>query len=95
VKRIVDIPHGMHKYFINGFSLISLTNNSSRFNIPVNILLKEEVARLCGFTHLDVKKALNRICKFKTDVQEHLARLMKYAPKYHFCNYRMFKPMGQ
>ncbi|RPB03671.1 hypothetical protein L873DRAFT_1800155 [Choiromyces venosus 120613-1] len=93
VKGMVDLPYGICRCFITGISPLSLADNTSGFNIAVNMSFKEGVAGLCGLSRADVEETLERICESKTDVEGHLARLTKYANGYHFCNYRKSEPV--
>ncbi|RPA91704.1 hypothetical protein L873DRAFT_270356 [Choiromyces venosus 120613-1] len=93
VKDNVGLPYGIQKCFITGISPLSLADNTSGFNIAVNMSFKKEVAGLCGLSRADVEGALERICKSKADVERHLDRLTRYANGYHFCRYEKSEPV--
>lgn len=93
VKAMVDLEYGIQKCFITGISPICLANNTSGFNIAVNMSFKREVAGLCGLTRADVQVALEKICPSKVDVASHLERLTEYANGYHFCRYSKTEPV--
>jgi len=85
VKEIIAQEYGIQKCFITGISPICLVNNTSGFNIAVNMSSKKQVADLCGLTHDDIEVALEKIFQFKPDVVTHHERLTRYANGYHFC----------
>lgn len=87
VKGMMGLQFGIQKCFITGISPLSLADNTSGFNIAVNMSFEEEVAGLCGLSRADIRDALMRFCKSQADVDTHLARLTQYANGYHFCRY--------
>ncbi|RPA92487.1 hypothetical protein L873DRAFT_190163 [Choiromyces venosus 120613-1] len=93
VKGMMRLPYGIQKCFITGISPLSLADNTSGFNIAVNMSFKKEVAGICGLSRADVEGALERICKSKADVERHLDRLTRYANGYHFCRYEKSEPV--
>ena len=76
-------------------SSICLANNTSRFNIVVNMSLKKQVATssLCGLTHSDIQAALEKIFASKADVVTHLEILTRYAKGYHLCSSSKTEPV--
>ncbi|RPB00451.1 hypothetical protein L873DRAFT_816160 [Choiromyces venosus 120613-1] len=93
VKGVVRLPYGIQECFITGISPLSLADNTSGFNIAVNMSFKKEVAGLCGLSRADVEGALERICKSKADVERHLDKLTRYANGYHFSRYEKSEPV--
>ncbi|RPA89499.1 DUF1703-domain-containing protein [Choiromyces venosus 120613-1] len=93
VKDNVRLPYGIQKCFITGISPLSLADNTSGFNIAVNMSFEQEVAGLCGLSRADVEGTLERICKSKADVERHLDKLTRYANGYHFCRYEKSEPV--
>lgn len=85
VNRIIALEYGIQKCFISGIWPICLANNTTGFNIAVNMSFKNYVAGLCGLTHDHVQAALEKVCPFKPDVVTHLEKLTRYANGYHFC----------
>lgn len=58
VKRLMGLRYGIRKCFITGISPLSLVDNTSGFNIAVNVSFEKEVAGLCGLTRADIAAAL-------------------------------------
>jgi hypothetical protein len=93
VKELTEQPLGIRKVFITGISPLSLTDNTSGFNIAYNMSFNSKVAGICGLTRADLVAALRMICDSEEKVEEHLKLLTKYANGYHFCNFRKVELM--
>lgn len=93
VKSLMELRYGIRKCFITGISPLSLVDNTSGFNIAVNMSFEKEVAGLCGLTRADIAAALQVICDSETKIAEHLTELTKYANGYHFCQNDKVEPM--
>ncbi|KAL0640096.1 hypothetical protein Q9L58_000924 [Maublancomyces gigas] len=93
VKRLMGLRYGIRKCFITGISPLSLVDNTSGFNIAVNLSFEKEVAGLCGLTRADIAAALQVICDSETKAAEHLTQLTKYADGYHFCQNNKVEPV--
>lgn len=63
VKRLMGLRYGIRKCFITGIPPLSLVDNTSGFNIAVNMSFKKEVAELCGLTRA---AALQLVCDSET-----------------------------
>ncbi|RPA95774.1 hypothetical protein L873DRAFT_1301258 [Choiromyces venosus 120613-1] len=61
VKGMMRLPYGIQKCFITGISPLSLADNTSGFNIAVNMSFKKEVAGICGLSRADVEGALENL----------------------------------
>ena len=93
VKGMIDLPFGIQKCFITGISPLSLVDNTSGFNIAVNMSFEEELSGLCGLSRADITAALKKICKTEADISRHVEILSKYANGYHFCHDRKTEPV--
>ncbi|PUU82635.1 hypothetical protein B9Z19DRAFT_1120395 [Tuber borchii] len=93
VKGMTVLPYGIQKCFITGIFPLSLANNTSSFNIAVNLSFKNNFAGLCGLTRADIEDALQTICPSKKSVSTHLEQLTRYAHGYHFCRYSKTEPV--
>ena len=51
---MLDVEYGIERCLITGISSINLANNTSGFNIAVNMSIEKEGAGLCGLPHTDV-----------------------------------------
>jgi len=92
-KGMIDLPFGIQKSFITGISPLSLVDNTSGFNIAVNMSFEEELAGLCGLNRADIMGALEKICTTEADIARHLKTLSMYANGYHFCHDKKTEPV--
>lgn len=92
-KGMIDLPFGIQKCFITGISPLTLVDNTSGFNIAVNMSFEEELAGLCGLNRADIVAALEKICATEADISRHVETLSKYANGYHFCHDCKIEPV--
>ncbi|KAG0126286.1 hypothetical protein HOY82DRAFT_672718 [Tuber indicum] len=95
VKGMTNLLYGIQRCFITGISPLSLADNTSGFNIAVNISFKKEVAGLCSLSRAEIVAALEKLCESKVEVEKHLEKLTRYANGYHFCHYQKSEPAIQ
>ncbi|PUU73575.1 hypothetical protein B9Z19DRAFT_1134955 [Tuber borchii] len=93
VKGMLDLEFSIQKCLITGISPVCLANNTSGFNITVNMSFKKDAAGLYGLTRMDAQEAFERICPIEEDMSTHLERLTRYAKGYHFCCSSITEPV--
>ena len=95
------VQYGIEKIFITGVSPLCLADNTSGFNISMNVSFRETFAGFCGLTQADIRAALEAIYRNKgmpepgarEKVEKCLAELIKYANGFHFCDYEAVDPV--
>ena len=95
------VQYGIEKIFITGVSPLCLADNTSGFNISMNVSFRETFAGFCGLTQADIRAALEAIYRNKgmpepgarEKVEKCLAELTKYANGFHFCRAYRVEPV--
>ena len=93
--------YGIEKIFITGVFPLCLADNTSGFNISMNVSFQERFAGFCGLTQADIRALLEVIFRNKgmaerearEKVEKCLAELIKYANGFHFCRNRRVEPV--